>query len=123
MIGGFINRGPREIQALIRAIGPSLAAQGVNGVLANPVLEVYDKDGALIATNDDWGDSNQKAEIVATTIAPTNALESAVLLTLPVGQNAYTAIVRGANDSSGVGLIEAYFGDPYLTGCLGSSCP
>jgi len=46
-------------------------------------------------------------------------LESAILVTLPVGEGAYTAIVRGANDTTGVGLVEAYFGDP----CLGTSCP
>gem|GEM_PF-1797193 len=122
MIGGFINQGPRPIQVLIRAIGPSLSSQGINGVLANPMLEVHTPDGTVII-NDDWGNSAQKTEIEATTIAPTNPLESAVLLTLPVGPGAYTAIVRGANNTTGVGLVEAYFGDPYLTGCLGSSCP
>ena len=125
MIGGFINLGAHKIQVLIRAIGPSLASQGVSGVLANPVLDVYDEHSALISTNDDWGNSPQKQDIIATTLAPKDALESAVLLTLPVGQHSYTAIVRGLNDTTGVGLVEAYFGDPgpYGTGCLGSSCP
>ena len=56
--------------------------------------------------------TDQKADITATGLAPTNALESAILITLPVGEGAYTAIVRGANGTTGVGLVEAYFGNP-----------
>ncbi len=63
--------------------------------------------------------TDQEADIMATGLAPRNALESAILITLPVGEGAYTAIVRGANGTTGVGLVEAYFGNP----CLGTSCP
>ncbi len=56
---------------------------------------------------------------MATGLAPTDPLESAILFTLPVGEGAYTAIVRGVNSTTGVGLVEAYFGNP----CLGSVCP
>jgi len=117
MIGGFINEGTVPMQVLIRGIGPSLTQQNVSGVLANPVLELHKPDGSVV-TNDDW-QSDQAAEIMATTIPPTNPLESAILLTLPVGEGAYTAIVRGANNGIGVGLVEAYFGNP----CIGTSCP
>jgi hypothetical protein len=117
MIGGFINQGATPIQVLVRGIGPSLAQAGVNGVLANPVLELHQPDGTVV-TNDDWM-GTQEADIMATGLAPTNELESAILLTLPVGEGAYTALVRGANGTTGVGLVEAYFGDP----CLGTSCP
>jgi hypothetical protein len=117
MIGGFINEGTVPMQVLIRGIGPSLTQQGVSGVLANPVLELHKPDGSIV-TNDDW-QSDQAAEIMATTIPPTSPLESAILLTLPVGEGAYTAIVRGANDTTGVALVEAYFGNP----CIGGSCP
>jgi len=117
MIGGFINQGATPMKVLLRAIGPSLAQAGVNGLLANPVLELHQADGKVV-TNDDWM-AMQKADIMATGLAPTNELESAILVTLPVGEGAYTAIVRGANDTTGVGLVEAYFGDP----CLGTSCP
>jgi len=72
----------------------------------------------VLATNDDWM-SDQKALITATALAPTDPLESAILITLPVGQGSYTAIVRGANGTTGVALVEAYFGNP----CLESSCP
>jgi hypothetical protein len=119
MIGGFINRGAVPIQVLVRGIGPSLTAFGVSGALANPTLELHEPDGSVV-TSDDWiTDPTQEADIMATGLAPTNALESAILVTLPVGEGAYTAIVRGTNDTTGVGLVEAYFGNP----CLGTSCP
>ena len=85
--------------------------------LANPVLEVPKPDGSAV-TNDDWK-MTQGADIAATGLAPTDELESAILFTLPVGEGAYTAIVRGANNTTGVGLVETYLGDP----CLGTSCP
>jgi len=117
MIGGFINQGAVPIQVVIRGIGPSLTQSGVSGVLANPVIELHNPDGSVV-TNDDWM-TTQKADITATTLAPTNPLESAILVTLPVGEGAYTAIVRGVNNTTGVALVEAYFGNP----CLGGSCP
>jgi hypothetical protein len=117
MIGGFINQGSVPIQVLVRGIGPSLTPFGVSGALANPVLELHKPDGTVVM-NDDWM-TDQKADIMATGLAPTNALESAILLTLPVGEGAYTAIMSGANGTTGVGLVEAYFGNP----CLGTSCP
>jgi uncharacterized repeat protein (TIGR01451 family) len=121
MIGGFINEVSSPIKVLVRGIGPSLAAAGVVGPLADPSLELRDADGALIAANDNWGaDPTQKADIMATgNLAPTNDLESAILITLPAGKGAYTAIVSGVNDTTGVALVEAYFGSP----CLGTSCP
>ena len=117
MIGGFINQGAVPMQVLIRGIGPSLAAFGVTGALADPILELHEPDGTVI-TNDGWM-SDQKTAILTTGLAPTNDLEAAILITVPVGEGGYTAIVRGVNSTTGVGLVEAYFGDP----CLGSSCP
>jgi len=104
MIGGFIvlNTGvPTSV--IVRAIGPSLA--GVPNALADPTLELHDPNGALVASNDNWKDT-QEAEIVATTVPPTNDKESAIVQTLNTG--AYTAIVRGKNDTTGVALVEAY---------------
>lgn len=71
----------------------------------DPVLELHDADGDLLASNDNWKDT-QETEIEATGLAPTNDAESALLQTLPSG--AYTAIVRGAGDTTGVGLVEVY---------------
>jgi hypothetical protein len=122
MIGGFINKGAKPLQVLVRGIGPSLTQFGVSGALANPTLELHhtDDDGkdVTLATNDDWM-TRQKADIMATGLAPTDPLESAILVTLPVGEGSYTAIVRGVSNKTGVGLVEAYFGNP----CLGTSCP
>jgi hypothetical protein len=106
MIGGFIvlDTGvPTSV--LMRAIGPSLGAAGIAGALADPTLELHDSNGATIASNDNWKDS-QQTEIQATGLAPTNNSEATILQTLSAG--AYTAIVRGKNNSTGVGLIEAY---------------
>ncbi len=104
LIGGFIA-GEGVADVIVRAIGPSLTGFGIAGALQNPTLELHDLFGATIATNDDWQDS-QEAEIVATGLAPSNVLESAIFATLPPG--AYTAIVRGSNDTTGVGLVEVY---------------
>jgi hypothetical protein len=92
---------------IVRAIGPSLAAF-FSGVLADPVLELHDSTGALLAMDDDWRTGGQEAEIMATGIAPTNDLESAIVATLPANGSAYTAIVRGVNNGTGIGVVEAY---------------
>ena len=102
MIGGFIVVGPDSQKVIVRAMGPSLP---LSGALANPTLELHDGNGALFAANDDWR-SDQEAEIIATGIAPSNNLESAIVRTLPPGN--YTAIVRDVNDTMGVALVEVY---------------
>lgn len=102
LIGGVIVRGQTPLRVIVRAIGPSVAAPGV---LADPTLELRASDGTLIATNDNWR-SDQEAEIVATGIAPTSELESAIVRELQPGT--YTAIVRGVNDTAGVALVEVY---------------
>ena len=104
MIGGFII-GNQTSEVLVRGIGPSLTAQGVNGALADPMLELFDINGALLASNDNWR-SDQEAEIEATTIPPNDDLEAAILRSLAPG--AYTAILRGVADTTGVGLVETY---------------
>jgi hypothetical protein len=112
MIGGLIAGGPGGYSArvLVRALGPSLTSSGVAGALANPTLELHDGNGATIATNDNWrmrpDGSSQQTEIEATTIPPTNDLESALVRTLSPGN--YTAIVRGKDNSTGIGLVEVY---------------
>ena len=102
MIGGFIVRGPDQQRVIIRAIGPSLP---VAGALADPTLEVYDSNGLLRDNNNDWRKGDEGG-VIATTIPPTNDLESATVLFLSPG--AYTAIVRGVGDTTGVGLVEVY---------------
>jgi hypothetical protein len=104
LIGGFILEGAEPSQILVRAIGPSLTKEGVHGALADPILDLYDANGAVI-TNDDWR-GTQEAAIIATGVAPTNDKESAILATLPPGP--YTAIVSGKNGGTGVALVEVY---------------
>jgi hypothetical protein len=104
-IGGFIITGTDSKKVIIRGIGPSLTQFGIQGALADPVLELHDRSGTLLTSNDNWQDT-QKAEIQATGIAPKNALESAIVSTLVPGT--YTAILRGKNNGTGVGLIEVY---------------
>jgi uncharacterized repeat protein (TIGR03803 family) len=104
LIGGFIITGTQPKKVIVRGIGPSLGTAGVSGALADPVLELHEPDGTVI-TNDNWKDT-QEAEIVATTVPPSNELESAIVATLDPG--AYTAIVSGRNGGTGIALVEAY---------------
>lgn len=104
MIGGFIISGANT-KILARAIGPSLAAQGVASALQDPMLELHDSSGATVFSNDDWR-STQQDQIIATTIPPSDDRESAIVATLQPG--AYTAVVRGKDDSTGVALVEIY---------------
>jgi hypothetical protein len=90
---------------LIRAIGPSLAGSGVPNVLADPVLELHGPGAFTTITNDNWKQT-QWFEIQATGIPPTDDLESAIVATLDPG--AYTAIMRGNGNTSGVALVEVY---------------
>ena len=106
LIGGFIVTGTQPKRVIVRAIGPSLASAGVSGVLGDPTLELHDSTGQLIATNDNWIASANKQAIVDSTVAPTDDKESTILMTLNSG--AYTAIVRGVSDTTGVGLVEVY---------------
>ncbi|HVF70100.1 MAG TPA: hypothetical protein VM940_00645 [Chthoniobacterales bacterium] len=103
LIAGFILTGNQPKRVILRAIGPSLA---VDGPLPNPYLELRGPSG-LIAANDNWK-TDQEAEITATTIPPSNDLESAIVATLPANGTGYTAVVRGANDETGIGVVEAY---------------
>lgn len=111
MIAGLIVQGGASKKIIVRALGPSLAGgpSPMAGALADPTLELRDSSGNLLAANDDWGNSPQAGEIAAT-IPPVHALESAIIATLGPGN--CTAIVRGANGTSGVGLVEVFDLDP-----------
>ena len=105
-IGGFIITGTAPKHLLLRAIGPSLSP-GVPNVLANPVMELHGPGGFVTIINDNWRDDPaQEALIIASGIPPTNNLESAI--DAPLSSGSYTAIVSGKNNTSGVGLVEAY---------------
>jgi hypothetical protein len=103
LIGGTIVLGSGSTTVLFRAIGPSLP--GVASALQDPTLELYNGQGQVVATNDNWQDS-QATEIQNTTIPPNDPREAAILRSLTPG--AYTAVLRGKNNTTGVALIEAY---------------
>ena len=106
-IGGFIISGTGSKHVLARAIGPSLTQFGVPNALPDPVLELHGPDGFVTITNNNWRDDpSQETLILATGLAPSNDLESAIDANLVPG--AYTAVVRGNNNATGVALIEVY---------------
>ncbi len=109
LIGGLIVRGAVGKKMIVRAIGPSLASS-VAGAIANPRLEIFDSSGNQVTANDDWGTGPQASEIAAIGLAPSNSLESAVMTTLAPGS--YTAIVRGINNGTGIGMVEVYDAEP-----------
>ena len=106
LIGGFIVNGFDPERILIRAIGPSLSERGIQGPLLDPILELHSSTG-LLRSNDNWKDE-QRQEIEATGIPPQDDRESAIVATVPAAGNAYTAVVRGKNETTGVALVEVY---------------
>jgi hypothetical protein len=106
LISGFLVGGVASATVVVRALGPSLAPFGVSEPLSDPTLTIYDVNGSAIASNDNWQDDINATDIQQNGLAPVNALESAIVLHLPAG--AYSAIVRGTGDGTGVGLVEVY---------------
>jgi hypothetical protein len=114
MIGGFIVQGNQPKRVILRAIGPELSQFGVPNPLPDPVLELHNRAGTLIASNDDWQHtiiggiitSDQVRDIRSSGHAPTDGRESAIIADLPPGN--YTGIVRGKNIITGVALVEVY---------------
>jgi hypothetical protein len=104
-IAGFIVTGSAAKQVVVRGLGPSLVNVGVQGALGDPMLELYDASGNLLAANNDW-QQTQAQVLRDANLAPSNNLESAILATLTPG--AYTAILRGNANATGIGLVEVY---------------
>ena len=105
VIGGFIIKGNTSKSVLIRGLGPSLGNLGLTGVLLDPVLELHRSDGALIFRNDDWK-NDQRSQIEGTPFQPADDREAVIIASLEPA--AYTAILTGKNQPSGIGLIEIY---------------
>src|SRR5882762_1113328 len=126
MIGGFIVQGTEPKTVIMRAIGPELTRFGVPNALADPTLELHNRPGALIASNDNWQTtviggiigSDQVSAIQNSGHAPSQPSESAIVATLPPGN--YTAIVRGVNGTTGVALVEVYDLDANIASILGN---
>lgn len=105
LIGGFIITGTEAKRVILRGLGPSLGNLGVPGVLEDPTLDLLDASGVILASNNDWRETQQSA-IESSGIAPTNDREAAIIATLAPG--AYTAIERGKDGAVGVGIVEVY---------------
>ncbi len=118
LIGGMIATGTAGKRVIIRAIGPSLIPFGIPGALANPTLDLF-QGSTLLFSNDDWQNSPQQAEIANSGLAPSNNAESAIIQTLTPGQN-YTAIVRGLNSTTGIGVVETFDLDQASASKLGN---
>ncbi|MEP7250124.1 MAG: matrixin family metalloprotease [Spartobacteria bacterium] len=106
MIGGFIISGPQTQKNVIRALGPSLGAVGVQGPLANPLLELYNSNGQLLQSNDDFSTNRDAGVIYGYGLGPTNGFESGLYFEGAPGN--FTVIMRGVGGATGVGLIEVY---------------
>ncbi len=104
LIGGFIITGGPKL-VLVRALGHSLTAQGVSPVLSNPVLKLM-SGATVVRDNDDWQSESNSDDIISTSLPPLDPGESSILVRLEPG--AYTAVLTGANDSTGIALIEVY---------------
>ena len=118
LIGGLIVTGTESKRVILRAIGPTLSDFGVPGALADPTLELF-QGNTLLFSNDDWRVSTQEAEIEASGFAPNKDAESAIIWTLAPSQG-YTAIVRGKNSTTGVGVVEAFDLDHAAASKLGN---
>ena len=105
LIAGFVVTGADSKKVIVRALGPSLTSLGVPDALSDPTLELHDRSGAIIASNNDWKET-QQSEISAAGFALGDDRESALITTLAPG--AYTAIARGANNTTGIVLLEVY---------------
>ena len=107
MIGGFIvnGTGTGSPRVVVRALGPTLTSFGVPGAIADPTLDLLDSNGVVLASNDNWQDS-QAAEISATGLQPPDTHEPAIVRNVAPGR--YTAIVRGSGGATGVSLVEVY---------------
>jgi len=91
---------------VVRGLGPSLTANGVSGALPNPVLEIYNGNGDLLSSNDNFSTSVNVSLIGQYGLAPANGLESAIYFEGAPGS--YTAVVRGFLGATGIGLVEVY---------------
>jgi hypothetical protein len=117
LIAGYIITGNANKSVVVRGMGPSLSAFGLTGVLLDPVLELRASNGSPVAMNDNWKDS-QRSEIEATLLQPNDDRESVILTNLAPA--AYTAILTGKNNTSGIGVIEVYDKDPTADSQLGN---
>jgi hypothetical protein len=117
LIAGFSVSGNEPKKVLVRGIGPALTGFGVAGAVSDPVITVY-SGTKVVGQNDNW--ETEDASVTGSTAAdiraagsasgafpvPAGSADAAVILTLEPGQ--YSAVVTGANNSSGAAMVEVY---------------
>ncbi len=106
MIAGYIAGAGQSKEVVVRGLGPSLTSAGISNPLSDPTLELYDASGNLIRSNDNWQSDPNAARVQSAGLAPREPVEAALNATL--GPGAHTAILRGRNGGTGIGLVEVY---------------
>ena len=112
LVVGFVLRGLSARTVLVRAVGPSLGALGVEGVMPDPKLELFDNDngGKKIGENDNWGGDEQIVNVArsvgAFALAGNDTKDAVLLMTLPAG--AYSARLSGVGGAGGTAIVEVY---------------
>lgn len=111
LIGGLIIQGDKKKTVLLRALGPSLGANGVTGALQDPKMMLLDASGKVLETNDNWQSGPDAKTVAASGKAPADPREAAIVQSLAPGS--YTVVVSGVNNTTGIGLVEDYTLDDY----------
>lgn len=107
LINGFIVRGTDPQTVVLRALGPSLSSFGIPNALSDPVLNVYNSSGTLIATNDNWQTDPGSIFMEQNGFAPPSPLDAATLQA-NLAPGAYTMVVTGVGGAQGISLAEVY---------------
>lgn len=111
LIAGFALGGSGPSRLLIRAVGPTLAAFGVNGALGDPALSLH-RGETLLAANDNWSQAANAADLAAATSAAGafslafGSRDAALLTQLEPGT--YSVVVTGVGNTIGTALVEIY---------------
>ncbi len=111
---GFALSGAGTKQLLLRGVGPTLGTFGVTGALASPLLGLYNRASVVLNTNAGWGGGAVLASAFAAVGAfalPPASADTVLYQTLATGTT-YSALLSGANDTTGIALAEVYDADP-----------
>lgn len=113
LVTGFAINGNEPRRVLIRAAGPALGDFGLSGFLEDPILEIFEQTlggPQHFATNDDWEDGVNAAEILSAVPGAfpfaSGSKDAALLVVLPAGS--YTAVASGVDGTTGEALVEVY---------------
>jgi Fibronectin type III domain len=107
LIGGLTVTGSSGLKVVIRALGPSLARYGITNSLANPAMSLYNGNGTLVRSTDNWTENSAQAnQLMTSGYAPTDPREPAMMMLLSGGT--YTAVIKGQNNTVGVALFDAH---------------